>query len=163
MKVVWTIRDPRDVLLSKIRRGQLIKDGGDNVGSPSGDSTVDGAIDSLTSMYNAYRQCIERYADRCMLVKMEDILLDIEGESRKMCKFLNIEYHQNMLSFTDRIIKIKKKRYGDKIDKSQVALWKNWETVYDNFFTLKTFDMETHFNKIKDMINYFNYGATLVT
>lgn len=162
MKVVWTIRDPRDVLLSKIKRGQLIKDGGDNTGSPSEDSTVEGAIESLTSMYNAYRQCIEKYSERCILVKMEDILLDIEGESKKMCNFLNIEYHPNMLNFTNRIIDIKKKRYGNKIDKSQVALWKNWETIYDKFFTIKGLDMEIHFTKIKDMISYFNYGTTVV-
>ena len=55
MKIIWTIRDPRDICMSKIRRGVPMKLGGD-CKKFSGDATPFGAIENLRLMVNLYKK-----------------------------------------------------------------------------------------------------------
>ena len=98
------------------------------------------------------------FPERTLLVKMEDILLETEMTAKILSGELNIPYHENMQNFPARMKNaFKRKRYGDKNDKSQVGLWKNWKTIYGGFFAKNNYDMNKHFNQVKDMIEYFEY------
>ena len=162
LKLIWTVRDPRDVLLSKIRRGQPNKMGGDNnTGQIYADATPKGAIESLRKMYNTFQRVEKDYKDRVFLVMMEDMVLETEKISKALCEFLDIPYEESMVNFPSRIQnQYKKKRYGNKIDEGQVALWKNWEVIYDGFFVNNKYDMEETFSEVDDMISFFGYDNT---
>jgi len=158
LKLVWTIRDPRDVLMSKIRRGQPKSRGGDGP-TLSADATPKGAIESLRKMYNTYKKCVEIYPNRTTLVTMEDMILNTENVAKGLCEFLNVEYDDKMINFPNRIKNQQKvKRYGRKINKGQVALWENWGTAYGGYFKDNNLDMDKHFESVVDIIEYFDYG-----
>ena len=155
MKIIWTIRDPRDICMSKIKRGVPMRLGGDCIGF-SPDGTPEGSVQNLRVMVDLYNYFKD---DACsMLVRMEDMLLDTEKETHRMCEFLDIPFEKNMLYFYKRMRnKHKKKRYK-KIDLSQISMWKNWRTVYNNYFLDNNIDMDKVFIEVKDLVDYFGYG-----
>ena len=159
MKMIWTIRDPRDVILSKIRRGQPKNMGGDNlVNTLSSDATPRTAIQSVNNMFEKYTYCKANYPNRTFLVKMEDMLLDTETTAKQMCEFIDVPFEEKMVDFPQKMEnKYKVKRYGRKIHKNQVGLWKNWETIYGGFFVKGKYEMNKHFKELNRLIKYFHY------
>lgn len=154
IKLVWTIRDPRDICMSKIKRGVPRKKGGDCSGY-SPDATPSGAIESLRLMVEIYKK-FKDYPNS-ILIKMEDALLYTEQETKKLCKFLDINYEEDMLVFYKRMRnKHKRKRYSN-IDLSQIAMWKNWQSAYDGYLLKKNIDMNKIFVEVEDLITYFGY------
>jgi hypothetical protein len=157
LKVVWTIRDPRDIFLSKVRRGQSFQDGGDNV-SLSSDGTPEGAISNIQNMFRIYNLVNEKFKGRIFTLKMEDTLLTPNTTLRKVCDFIGLDYEPAMADFPSRMKnKFKVQRYGRSIDLSQVGLWKNWKNIYDGFFTKQNYNVENSFQKLKNIVDYFNY------
>lgn len=157
LKLVWTVRDPRDVILSKMRRGQIISNGGDNK-EISVDSTPSGAIESITKMWNNYKKVIKDFPNRVYLMKMEDIILETESTAKDVSNFLEIDYDERMIDFPMRITnEFKIQRYGRGIDKNQVEIWKDWETIYNGFFTENKYDIPKLFTEINHMVEYFKY------
>lgn len=39
----------------------------------------------------------------------------------------------------------------------EVAKWKNWKTIYNNYFTKRNLNMDKWFEKLHEIIVYFNY------
>jgi len=157
LKIIWTIRDPRDMILSKIRRGQSIENGGEKKGIAF-DATPDGSVQNIVLAYNYYRYIKKKFGKRILLVKMEDIILNIEKESKRICNFLNISYNENMLNFMIRMRNVHKRQRYTTLDKGQLELWKKWETIYDGFFTKNQFNIEELFNRVKPIVKYFKYN-----
>jgi hypothetical protein len=157
LQIIWTIRDPRDMILSKIRRGQPKALGGD-CRRVAEDATPIGCLADMEHMFDCYKNAIEKYGNRVLLVKMEDVITSIEQETKKMCKFIGIEYDPMMCNFVDRIrVTVKKDRYNC-LDKGQIGLWKNWATIYDGFFTTNQYPIDDMFSKAKYLIRYFDYN-----
>lgn len=157
LKVVWTIRDPRDIFLSKIRRGQSFKNGGDNV-SLSSDGTPEGAISNIQEMFRIYNLVNAKFKGRIFTFKMEDVLLNPTKTLKKTCNFIGLDYESAIADFPSRMKnKFKVERYGRSIDLSQVGLWKNWQNIYDGFFTKQNYNVENSFEKLKNIVDYFNY------
>lgn len=158
MKVIWTIRDPRDVVLSKIYRGQPNTEGRGNW--TSADGTPKSSVLDIRAMITKYENILNNFSDRIMLVKMEDMIDNTEGLAKKMCNFIGINYHGNMTSFPKRMRNRHKViRYGDKIHKNQISLWQDVDNVYDGFFTKQKYNIKDTFSEIKDIIEYFNYDV----
>lgn len=155
MKIIWTMRDPRDICMSKIKRGMPLRLGGD-CRRFSPDGTLEGSVEYLRHMvalYDHFKNC-----DCSMLVRMEDLLLHTEGEAQRMCSFLGIPFEKNMVHFYKRMRnKHKKNRYPKK-DLNQIALWKRWKTVYDGYFVKNKIDMDKIFARVDDLVNKFGYG-----
>ena len=95
-KVLFALRDPRDVVLSCFRRrfgmsAQMYEF-----------LTLEGAA----RYYDAVMTLGERYRDLLGLdihvVRYEDIVADLEGETRKVCTFLNLEWDEGMHGFAER-------------------------------------------------------------
>lgn len=157
IKIIWTIRNPKDMCLSKLKRGLPISDGGDCKGTIADDATYDGCIKDIEHMYNLYREISKDYSDRIVLIKMENLILNLEHEVKKICQKLGIKFNHKMLDFTSRMRnEHKKKRYGNNIDKSQVDLWKNYKTIYNGFFKDADY-IESLFNKVSYITKYFGY------
>ena len=154
MKIIWTIRDPRDVVMSKIHRGQLNTEGRGNW--ISSDGTPEGARTSLRKMMGIYKHGINKFPTKIKLIRMEDMLHDTKATAQSICDFLNIDFEEAMCDFPRRMrVPHKRKRYGDKIDPSQISLWKNLNHAYDGFF--KKYKAQDLFGGIDDIIDFFGY------
>ena len=157
LKIVWTIRDPRDICLSKLRRGVPESEGGDWI-NRSEDSTDRGCIKSITKMFEMYQCVSSKFSGRIYLVRMEDVINDVPGESKRLAGFLNIEYQPAMVHFPQRMRNEKKRaRYGNEVDKGQVGLWHDTETVYDGFFAGQAERLGPMFDRLDSVIHYFGY------
>jgi len=158
MKVIWTVRDPRDIILSKIFRGQPNTEGRGNW--TSADGTPEAAISDIRAMVMKYENIVNNFPDRIMLVKLEDMISETEDIAKKMCKFIGIEYDEGMLAFPSRMRNSHKtKRYGNKVDKTQVSLWSKVNEIYGGFFSNQKYDINETFKDIEDIIKYFNYDV----
>ena len=108
-------------------------------------------------MYNIFRHIEENFKDQLLLVRMEDVILDIEFETRTMCDFLNIPFEIKMLDFLSRMRNEWKRRRYNSLDKSQVQLWKDWENIYDGFFSKNKYPITSLFEQTKPMLMKFGY------
>jgi hypothetical protein len=156
MKVIWTIRNPRDMAMSKIYRGQPKSEGGD-CKVLSDDATLDGCIEDIEKMFNIYESVTRDFRKRVLLVKMEDMINDVVNATEKMCSFLEISYHHEMINFISRMRNQNKSSRYSSIDKNEIDKYKNWKTVYDGFFTKKNYDMESFFKRLNVYSKYFGY------
>jgi hypothetical protein len=150
-KIIWVIRDPRDMALSKICRGTID-------GSKADDATEIGCCADLHHMHKCYLWLKWSYPDRIHVVKMEDVLLELWPTVIDMCDFLGIKFTYGMLNYIDRFRHLKYKAiYKGVVDKTRVGLWKDWENSYDGFFKTEVADMPRIFNNLKPIIEEFGY------
>jgi hypothetical protein len=156
MKIIWTIRDPRDIVLSKIFRGQPNTEGRKEW--TSADGTPETSVADIRAMIKKYKHAIENYGDRVMLVKLENMILNTEEVAMEMSNFLDIEYSEKMLDFPNRMRNNHKvRRYGREKHSSQVGLWKNYKEIYDGFFNKQKYDIGDTFEEIIGFIELFGY------
>lgn len=153
--ILWSIRHPYDWCLSKLYRGRPTED---NNWKYSDDATIDGCKADIQYMWDILRQAELDFSLRILRVKMEDIILNIEEECKRICKWLCILYQEEMTKPYLRIRnEDKRKRYGDKLDTSQINIYKKLPNVYDNYFADKISEIEGLFNWIKPLVKEFGY------
>jgi hypothetical protein len=146
LNIVWTIRDPRDMIMSKLRRGIPEDKGGDCKGYAS-DSTVSGAIEDIQRAVFFYQGLKSEFGNRIQLVKMEDVLENPMLVSESLCRWLDIKHYKGMIYFWKRMRnKHKSQRYKD-IDKSQISMFKNWRGYEDSWFLKSGLDLSNIFKK----------------
>lgn len=151
LKIIWSIRDPRDIIMSKMRRG-VNGPGGDG---KAADATPKSSVDDVKDMRRKYDVLKERHSDRIYLLKMEDVITNFEETVGKACDFLGIEYEPEMKNFYKRMRNAKKKRRYKTIDQNEVSKWKDWRTAYNGFFKNK--DLDALFPSLEEEIRYFDY------
>ena len=136
---VWCIRDPRDMALSKLYRGRPESEGGD-CKTAADDATCSGMLSDIARMTKMCGFVVRHHTDNILLNKMELAILNTDMTAKRMCEFLGVDYYGEMLDFPGRMRnRHKRQRYGNKVDKSQVGLYKNWETVYGGWFKGREF------------------------
>jgi len=163
MKILWTIRDPRDMALSKIYRGQPGHEG------PSyglaDDATHQGCLEGIEWMKQVYVHITENYPERIKLIKMEDIILEFHDTVKEVCQFCEIPYNENMNNFIGRYRTVQKRRRYKTLDKSQVGLYKRKYQIYDEFFAdwrKCKVDVAALFEDLRPYSEFFGYNhATL--
>jgi len=129
--IIWTLRHPYDWCLSKLYRGRSIDGSG-----VSDDATLDGCKIDMKCMYEYLRTAELHYPFRVLRVKMEDVILNIEAECKRMCKWLCIPYQKEMTRPWERMRHPRKReRYGDKLDTSQIDIYKQLpDLLYGGYF-----------------------------
>lgn len=133
MKVVWTWRDPRDMLMSKIYRGRPNTEGRGN--HTASDGTIEGAIQDMQEAYVKFDRAKGKFKSRIMRLYMEDIILLTRGYADLICSCYDLKFSEDMLNFPSRMRnEHKKKRYGNKRDYGQIALHDRKDEVYDGYF-----------------------------
>jgi len=148
LRIIWMIRDPRDMCISRIYRGY---------DREADDATFAGCVQDMYKMWDVAQRAFKDYPNKIYLQKMEDILLYPEKSVKSMCDFLTLEFEEDMLKFYERM---RNPEYTyTEIDKTRVGLYKNWKTIYDGFFTRPEFDidMEKVFELMQPLIEYFGY------
>lgn len=134
LRIVFSLRHPYSQCLSKIYRGQKAKDGGDNKGLAP-DASVDGAIYAIEYLFLLYKTLKRWYPSRIIEVKMENLILDIKKEIKRICVFFKIPLNKNMISAHKNVVNsYQQARYGGKIDKSQIDTHKDLDKNYNKFF-----------------------------
>lgn len=149
MKILWTLRDPRDWCMSKVRRG---------IERDSYDATFDGCIADMFHMFRLYKQCEQRVPDRLKTVKMEYLIKNPVKELKEICEFLQINYTDEMLDFRHNLKKKNLRERYKGLDTSQIGLYKKWDKAYDGFLTKVPFRMEDLFFYMKPLVKYFKYN-----
>ena len=156
LTIMWTMRDPRDMVLSKIRRGQPKSKGGDGSNKLSDDATPQGCIEDMCHSHSYYLHFKQHYGNRLLVVKMEDVILDIEKESKRLCEQLGLKWEVKMTDPVPRLrVADKRKRYT-KLDVGQIGLWKHWRDVYDGFFVNADY-IPNLFDKVEFIRREFSY------
>jgi len=144
MVVFVAIRHPVDCCLSKIYRAIT-----DCKKIPP-DGTVDGAVQAIHHMNNIVTYLVNNFESRILILRMKDLLQKTEESCKWICFFLNIKYHPIMLlAYKNNRNPHQKKRYGDKLDDSQVDLYENLDISFDGYFSDKEELVKDLMNKIK--------------
>lgn len=163
MQVIWPIRHPYDMTLSKIRRGQGQSAGGDKESEGiSADATLDGAVKNIYWMLDIYKRLKADYPNRLYLIKMEDIIINFDITIMDMCAWLEIPYDEDMINFPKRMRnKYKRKRYSI-LDTNQVNLWKRFDDIYDGFFRYQSaFNLNHLAKELNEVARYFDYECII--
>lgn len=155
LKVLWTIRNIKDMIMSKIVRGQPNQDGNQTMAD---DATMKGCVEDICHMFEIYQFINSNFPDRIKVVKMEDVILDFKNTIESICNFIGIPYEENMMNFEQRMRnKFKAQRYKG-LDKSQIDLWKNIESYENGFFiNHREYNLPLLFEKTEHIKKYFNY------
>lgn len=150
--IIWTIRDPRDMILSKMYRGRF----GKEPAQFHDDATEEGVIQNINEMMECYYYLKEHYPQRMLVVKMEEVILNLEEETKQMCAFLKIPFERSMFDFVARMRQEEKKKYKT-LDKGQLRLHAKLPEVYDGFFQTLEFKVEDFFPKVQFVMDEFGY------
>jgi hypothetical protein len=150
MKVLWTIRHPYDMAISKVYRGHQEEQASD-------DATLEGCVADMYHSWALYKRGIAQFPNSILLVKMEDTIRGIEAQAKRICGWLGLEYEENMkYPYTRMRDKGKKERYKD-LDKSQIDMYKDWQNLYDGWFIKNNIQLDNLFELLKPMVHYFGY------
>ena len=94
-KIIFALRDPRDVVLSCFRRGFNMN------ASMYEFNSIEGAA----NYYAAVMEAGQAYRDKLSLaihfIRYEDLVADFEGTSRALCDFLGVEWTENLKDFAE--------------------------------------------------------------
>jgi len=162
LKLIFSVRHPIDHCMSKIVRGQPnsnpLSDSSEIHGSPDGSLVT--AIDAITFMHTMRRDLSKRYPNRILVVKMEDIILDLDNTIAQIADFIEVDHGtiQEDKLFDNLKNRHHKKRYGNKLDSSQINIYKRVETAYDGFFKDKEDYMDQIKSKLADVFEELKYG-----
>jgi hypothetical protein len=159
LRVVWTIRDPRDMAMSKLRRGCPKFEGGD-CKSYAKDGTPAGCVEDIFQMWNMHTAaCANKVLrQRIMTVRMEDMITDTEHVARVLATFAGIEYHPAMVEFWKRMRNVQKAKRYRGLDRSQLYMWKRWETAYGGWLA-ERYDMGAIFADLEPVTEAYGYAA----
>jgi tetratricopeptide (TPR) repeat protein len=92
-KIIFAIRDPRDVVLSCFRRNF-------NMNAAMYEfNTLDGAAKSYDTLMTAAQVYFERLPVEMFQLRYEALVSNFEGEARRLCEFLGIDWTEAMKDF----------------------------------------------------------------
>jgi tetratricopeptide (TPR) repeat protein len=92
-KVLFAVRDPRDVLLSCFRRHFTVN------ASTGESSTLEGMAQFYNSVMTLGEICREKLPLSFRLCRHEDLVRDFAGEMHRICAFLELEWSDRFQSF----------------------------------------------------------------
>jgi tetratricopeptide (TPR) repeat protein len=95
-KILFALRDPRDVVLSCFRRRFAMNAGMYEFTSLETTAAYYGAVMRLMDIYR------EKLALDLMDVRHESLVADFDGEARRVCNFLGLEFKDEMRAFAGR-------------------------------------------------------------
>lgn len=158
LHVIFMVRNPVDVCLSKIYRGRPMSQGGDSsVNQTAPDGTVIGACNAIKKMYKIFNFLSSEYPNRVFLLKMESL---IEHKERSICEvseFLGLKSELASPTFyKNNRNNYQKNRYGNNLVKN-VDLYKDLENNYDGFFKSKSSEVEKIKLILSPISNFFRY------
>jgi len=165
LHIIFCIRNPIDVCMSKIVRSD--KSIGDNsriVGKNGFEFDPDVAIKSIKSAFSMYCMLKDNYSTRTYTAKLEDFIEDHRGSVLHISNYFSVPYPGNEI--VDNAVsanrnKYQKERYGDKVKKDQIDIYKRWEQAYDGYFSKKKILIDKIMFELTDIGNRLGYNILL--
>jgi tetratricopeptide (TPR) repeat protein len=125
-KVVFSLRDPRDVVLSCFRRRFHLN------ASMYEFLTLEGSAVFYDLVMRFGLICLEKFELATGFIRYEDLVEDFEKQTRAICSFLGVEWSESMAAFSERArtglvatpsaAQVAKGLYGDAVGK-----WRAYE------------------------------------
>ena len=161
LHIVFSLRHPLDVFMSKIVRGQKASDGGDRKGEwISDDGTPDMAIDRIVKFHLIYKEMVRLHPDRVISVNLENLILTPKQVVGRIAEFFKVKPTEQALTFYKyNRNKYHRHRYKGCLDTSTVNLYRNWETAYDGFFKDKHDDILAAATQLQESMKDLGYEA----
>ena len=162
--VMFSVRHPISNCMSKIVRGRPASQGGDSVVELiAPDATIQGATTAVLDMFSIYVEAKNKYPNRVLVIRMEDLITNLRIEIDTICKFLNINFTHSMLEAHTFIRNnYQKNRYGNQIRKEQSNIHKRWRTAYNGYFADKQEELILVQSETIKMIIEFEYDMVFV-
>ncbi len=127
-RVINMVRDPRAVLLSQKNKWKRRWMGYSNFPLKESIRTkINYHPITISMIWNASVRAVSRFADhpRVLLVKYEDIITNSESEVRKVCSFLGVQFHKEMLDIPQAGSSLTRfSSTGKGIDSSKAETWR---------------------------------------
>jgi len=156
LTLVWTIRDPRDMALSKLYRGRARSAGGD-CDSLADDATEAGCVADIKDMWMKFKYARSLYKRVC-IAKMEDMINDPVGEAWALSRALRIAWNVEMPLFWQRMRNPQKALRYNHADKSQIGTHRHWRDLYGGHFERAGIDVEGIFEQLSEITEGLNYA-----
>ena len=125
-KIIFMIRDPRDVVLSCFRRSF-------NVNSSTYEfSTIEGAARYYAAVMEAGAVYLDRLPLDTHKIRYEDLVGDFEGQTKALCEFLGLEWTARLRDFAETaranaIATPSSTQVGRGLYESGVEQWRNYD------------------------------------
>jgi hypothetical protein len=158
-KIIHIIRDPRDVISSRIKSGW-----------GKGKSTLWHTTEYKYSINKARSEGSRLFKDNYIEVRYESLLSETEFELKRICSFLDISFDKKMLShfvFADSLLRQDEMSWKENVlkpvDKNKIGQWKNdlklkqvtlIESILENEFIALGYPTVSTTSAVKKM--YFN-------
>ena len=96
-KFIMVMRNPLDVFNSMKHVAQKAK----KQGSPSPDFTRDYklAVAYMEIVFGIMKRLLKKFPDSFYMVRYEDLMIDLEGETKKLCGFVGVKWTSQLLEF----------------------------------------------------------------
>lgn len=162
--IIFSLRHPLDIFLSKIRRGQRASDGGDRSREQiADDATPPTAIETIEDFHGKHKKLNKLFPARVISVKLEDLIASPEVIVKTVAKYFNVKPTEEAYGFAGRDRnRWHRGRYGGKIDKGQIEMYKRWDTIYDGFFKEKEHMIKSAIPKLAHIIQDLGYELPLI-
>jgi len=144
LRIVFSLRHPIDNCMAKIVRGQKASNGGDiTVERRCADAVAESAITAVIHAQYIHEEIARRFPGRIHIVQMENLILYSRREVKKIATFLGIKSTKEAFEFYKyNINRWQRKRYGNKLHRSQVEIHKKWDRAYGGFFKNREDDIK---------------------
>ncbi|HKT31235.1 MAG TPA: sulfotransferase [Gammaproteobacteria bacterium] len=145
-KFVFAVRDPRDVVLSCYMRAFGLNEAMRHF------LTLAGTVELYAEVMQIGIRCQQQLAGQVHLIRYETLVDDLNGESRRLCEFLELQWNPAMLRFPETA---KKRRINtpsyhqvvQPIYASARARWRHYEK-----------HLEPVLSRLQPFVDYFGYN-----
>ena len=161
LKIVWTVRDPRSLALSKIYRGRGHRHGAIT------DASYEGCVRDIAHMRDLHHQTATQFPGRSYVVKMEDLILDLDGTIAGICEFCEIPVSPQMRDFIPRYRTPDKAARYKTLDNGEVDIHKRVNEIYGGYFAGNGWrdpswgdvTIESLWAALRPCVEYFGYDC----
>lgn len=173
--VVFCVRHPVSASLSGFVRNLPWKDGGDTWWLYKGanrreitkklddfdfdeDRFIRDTIETYEFGCNIYSRLLQQFPEKVLVVRLEDVIINIAEEVDRICAFLEVSCTQQMLEPWKylRHEPIKRRR-GSGLDVSQIDPYKRLGSSYSGFYVGKEDFVDRLTENLRDYISFWGY------
>lgn len=158
LHIIFMLRHPLDILLSKIVRGRPRSQGGDSaIDQVATDGTPEGAARAIEKMFTIYTFLQERYPARLLTIKMENLTTNPDSETQRVSSFLRIPVTESTKTFyANNRNSYHQSRYKGLLH-PQVSLHEDLEENFNGIFADKKDIVNDYKYKLEKITNHLSY------
>tara|TARA_R110000751_G_scaffold60003_3_gene125559 strand:- start:829 stop:1530 length:702 start_codon:yes stop_codon:yes gene_type:complete len=156
--VVFMLRHPLDILLSKILRGLPASEGGDStINQVATDGTPDGAFKAIRNMHEVFSFLEKFFPSRLHTIKLESLTFNPTLEIDRLSSFLDLPLAESTSTFYENNGNAYQQARYKGVLHPQVSLYKDLEENFNGFFGDKKDMVNDYKDKLERITNHLSY------